>query len=102
MKQAKAQTESIEISYSANDLRLKRFIELGEQIKVLTLEHDSLKEEIKHRGTHSTQHFVATVSDVERTQPPALKVLVEKFGEGVRALCTKITYQTVKVSEKAD
>lgn len=83
-----------------NDLRLKRFLDLSTEIKALTAELDQIKEEIKHKGTYSTSHYVATVSEVERTQPPSLQALIKAYGESVRQLCTVIQYKTVKVSPK--
>ncbi len=101
----KNQTNTIRAAVSGlseNDLRLKRFLDLQAEIKALETEIEQIKEEIKHRGTYSTTHYVATVSEVERTQPPSLKVLVETFGEGVRKLCSSVSYKTVKVSVKGD
>lgn len=100
MKTQDTTRAAVEDSLSANDLRLKRFIDLTAEIKALESELEQIKEEIKHRGTYSTSHYVATVSEVERTQPPSLTALIKTFGEEVRGLCTTIRYKTVKVSPK--
>jgi hypothetical protein len=101
--QEKKQTETkTEIHYSANDLILKRYLELESEIKKLSMEFDGLKENLKHQGTHSTMNFVVTVSEVSRTQAPGLKTLVAEFGDRVRSMCTEITYKTVKVAAKGE
>lgn len=96
MKIINIETESL----TANDLRLKRFIDLQAEIKALETELEQIKDEIKHRGTYATTHYVATVSEVERTQPPSLQALVNMYGESIKRFCTKISYKTVKVSPK--
>jgi len=87
-------------SFSVNDLRLKRYVELQALIKASTKELEALKEEIIHRGTHTTSHYVVTVVDQSRTNPPSLAKLVEVYGEEVRELCTVSTFKKVTVGEK--
>lgn len=101
----KNQTNTIRAAvsdFTENDLRLKRFLDLQAEIKALEIEIEQIKEEIKHRGTYSTTHYVATVSEVERTQPPSLKALIDTYGESIRRFCTTVKYKTVKVSVKGD
>jgi hypothetical protein len=86
---------------TAQDLRLAHYLELQAEAKRIEGELELLKNELKHAGTHSTAHFVVTIEDRTRTNPPSLNALVEKFGEGIRALCSTSTYQLVKVTPKA-
>jgi len=99
----KTQSNTIRVAvndFTENDLRLKRFLDLTAEIKELSAELEQIKEEIKHRGTYATTHYVATVSEVERTQPPSLKALIDTYGESIRRFCTVVSYKTVKVSPK--
>lgn len=85
---------------SVNDLRLKRYLELEQTIKLAKKEFDTIKDEIKHSGGMSTRNYVAIVVENDRTTSPPLKKLVEIYGEGVRKHCTTSTTRTVKVSKK--
>lgn len=87
---------------SARDLQLKRFIELDAEVKRLTKELDALKESFKHEGSFSTRHFLCIVEERERTNPPAVSILVDKFGPSALDLCSKSTYKTVKVTRKGE
>lgn len=86
--------------YTAGDLKLKRYIDLDTEIKRLTRDFETLRDEIKAQGTYSTQHFIALVEDRVRTNPPNLKTLIEVYGEDVRSLCTESQFKLVKVSPK--
>jgi hypothetical protein len=86
--------------FTENDLRLKRFLDLTAEIKELSAELEQIKEEIKHRGTYATTHYVATVSDETRTYPPSLQDLVGMYGESIRRFCKTVSCKRVKVSPK--
>lgn len=87
--------------YSANDIQLRRYLELDESIKAMTKELESIKDGLKHEGSHSTHNYVVLVDEKSRTNPPSLASLIEAYGEKVRELCTVSTYKQVKVSPKA-
>jgi predicted phage-related endonuclease len=82
---------------SKNEVRLARFVELNDQIKVLTKELNTLKEEIREQGTHSTQNYSAIVEFVNRSQVDvdAVKTIL-----GDNTPMKDSSYQTVKVSKK--
>lgn len=85
-----------------NDLELRRFLELDHSIKAQTRELDALKEQIKHRGSYSTSHFVATVETRERAQVPTIERLESEFGPRVRDLCGKVEFKIVRVARKGE
>lgn len=87
-------------SLTAPDLKLKRYLEVDSAIKKLTRELESIKEELKHQGSHSTSNYIVLVEDRERTVPPSLDALIEEFGAEVRALCRVTHYKTIKVKAK--
>jgi histidinol-phosphate/aromatic aminotransferase/cobyric acid decarboxylase-like protein len=99
MQRAKKQTPQAK-RYSLNDLSLKKYMELDQAIKQLTKERDAIKEELKHRGTHSSTNYVCTVETRTRTNPPSLQALVERFGTSIREMCTVSEFQAVKVAKK--
>lgn len=99
-KAERIQNQKNENGLTANDLQLKRFIELQESVKAMTKELDAMKAELKHRGSFSTTNYVVSVKETTRRQPPALKALIEKFGPAVEALCSEVTYKSVTVSRK--
>lgn len=86
---------------SANDLVLKKYLELDTEIKALTKEFEAMKETLKHQGSFSTKNFVVIVEERPRTNPPSLEKLIKAYGEGVRSLCTVSTPKYVMVSKKA-
>lgn len=93
--------ENQEASLSINDLRLKKFLELQAEIKDLTKKLNSIKDEIKHTGSHATRAYIATVTTSERTSAPALKVLIEAFGEAnVMPLTKTSQVVNIKVAKK--
>lgn len=85
---------------SANDLQLRRYLELDATIKELTKEHEFIKDQLKHQGSHSTHNYIVVVEERTRTNPPSLANLIVAYGERVRELCTESTYKQVKVSPK--
>lgn len=82
---------------SKNEVRLARFVELNDQIKILNKELNTLKEEIREQGTHSTQNYSAIVEFVNRSQVDvdAVKTIL-----GDNTPMKDSSYQTVKVSKK--
>jgi len=89
-----------EENLSANDLMLKRFIELDQLIKKQTKELEALKNEIKHTGSLTTRNYIATVTEQTRTSSPPVKTLIEIYGEKIKDICTVSTYKIIKVSKK--
>ena len=89
-----------EENLSANDLMLKRYLELDQLIKQSAKELEALKSEIKHSGGLSTRNYVATVTEQTRTSSPPLKTLVEIYGEKIKDICTISTFKIIKVSKK--
>lgn len=97
----KLKEEKISIKkFSIRDLRLKRFMELTELKKTCEKELSQLKDEIKHEGSFSTNHYIAMVKETTRTSPPSLAILIKKYGHSVTALCKISTFKTVTVSKK--
>lgn len=82
------------------DTRLRRYMELKEQIGLLEAEASEIRAELVHQGSCSTEHFVCIVTQKSRTNPPSLKSLIETYGEAVKGLCSESTYPEVKVSRK--
>lgn len=85
---------------TAPDLRCRKFIELKNKISELNEELNVLKEEFKHQGTFSTQHYVCTVKTCETTTGPGIEVLRKTFGPSVEKLFKKGTRTTVDVTVK--
>lgn len=82
---------------SKNEQVLAEYVELNDQVKSLTKKLNELKEEIRERGTHSTQNYSAIVEFVSRSQidTDAVKQLL-----GDKTPMKDTSYQTVKVSRK--
>lgn len=85
---------------TAPDMELKRYIELTEKIKELSAERDQIKRHIKHQGSYSTSHYVATVETVDIILAPSKDVLLKEFGPSVKRLFKHSTRTTVKVMPK--
>jgi hypothetical protein len=82
---------------SANEKILAEYVELNDQIKELTSRLNVLKDEIKAKGTHSTQNYTAIVDFVNRSQVDTDSV---KKILGDKTPMKDTSYQTVKVSKK--
>lgn len=85
---------------TAPDMELRRFMDLQKQIKELTKELDGLKANIRHRGSFSTSHYIATVETVTVVSAPGKGKLIELYGPGVQEHFVEGTRTTVKVTKK--
>lgn len=83
------------------DLLYYEYLELTQQAKQIEERLKVLKEQIKERGTCSTQHYVCIVSDQSRTVGPNAGTLKSILGpDQYNELSSTVTYQIIKVEEK--
>jgi hypothetical protein len=102
MKLAKQKTNTntgVKI-YSANDMRLKRYQYLNDQIKELTKELSQIKEEIKHQGSFNTLHFICLVETTTEIRAPNKEELLKIYGTSVTKYFKEGTRTTIKIQEK--
>lgn len=88
-----------ESALSANDLRLKRYLELKDLVKSAEKELAQIKVELEHQGSHTTRHFVVIVSEQVRTLAPTLPEL-RKLWPAVDQHTRESICKLVKVAKK--
>lgn len=87
---------------TAEDLSLKRYIELKELIEKHQEELNSLRADFIHRGTFSTAHYVCTVEVIKTRTAPGCTELVKIFGPTVEIYFKPGERTIVKVLPKGD
>ena len=80
------------------DLELERFVSLTALIKQYTKELDTIKDDLKARGTFSTTTYVCVVETCSRELMPAKAKLLELHPTLADQIRT-IEYQKVKVAK---
>jgi len=85
--------------YSVNDMRLKKYLELKEAEKEIKKELEQLKVEIEHSGSHTTKHFVVTVTPQTRTYAPGLEKLRQLYPD-IDKHTNEVTFNKISISKK--
>lgn len=84
-----------------DDLILKRYYELSGQAKAIKKALEGLRKTLLHKGTHSTSHFVCSVTKRTEFRSLSKEEIVAKFGEDLAWLYLKETERTfVRVEPK--
>lgn len=85
------------------DEKLKKYLEILEETKLLTKELEALKEEFKEEGSFSTRNYICMVVEQERETLAPIAEFQKRLGLQILVeleLLRKVSYKVVKVGKK--